>query len=238
MESKIVRMDQRAINMEARRQRILDSAERLIKRDSLSAFTMRALAQEVGLSVKTLYNLYGGGKEAIAAVLEDRAFSTLEAELTALPEDQDPIEQVLTIMTVAAEKCIKRKALIHPMWAGDKDRPLGSPSRPLEFMEFGAGLAEAALTRASDQGALEARFDPHILASQLTVGWFGTAILWARGALGDADFVIRVKHTGLCNLLPYAEQPLAETLRSEIVMLEKQMTPLPKYNEADQKASV
>ncbi len=207
-------------------------------RDSLSAFTMRALAQEVGLSVKTLYNLYGGGKEAIAAVLEDRAFSTLEEELTALPEDQDPIEQVLTIMTVAAEKCIARKALFHPMWAGDKDRPLGSPSRPLEFMEFGAGLAETALIRALEQGALAARFDPHILASQLTVGWFGTAILWARGALSDADFVTRVEHTGLCNLLAYADDDTARRFRDQISALETKMAPLPKETGADQKVSV
>lgn len=236
MGSSVIGMDQRAINMEARRQRILDSAERLIMRDSLSAFTMRALAEEVGLSVKTLYNLYGG-KEAIASVLEDRAFSSLEAELTALPEDQDPIEQVLTIMTVAAQKAIARKALIHPMWAKDKDRPLGSPSRPLEFMEFGAGLAERALIRALAQKALDARFDPHILASQLAVGWFGTAILWARGALGDEDFVIRVKHTGLCNLLPYADEKMSRAFREEIASLEKQMTPLPKEEGADHTAS-
>lgn len=236
MGSSVIGMDQRAINIEARRQRILDSAERLIMRDSLSAFTMRALAQEVELSVKTLYNLYGG-KEAIAAVLEDRAYSSLEAELTALPDDQDPIEQVLTIMTVAAEKCIERKAIILPIWASDQDIKDG-PMRILGFMEFGADLAEAALIRAIGQGALMARFDPGILASQLTVGWFGTTKLWAKGVLGDSDFVVRVKHTGKCNLLPYADQKLADRLRQEIMSLEEHMTPLPKASGADQKVSV
>ncbi len=237
MTETVTNMDQRAVNMEARRQRILDSAERLIMRESLSAFTMRALAEDVGLSVKTLYNLYGG-KEAIAAVLEDRAFSTIESELIAMPEDPDPVRQVLKIMRVAAEKGIKRKAIIHPIWRGDQDSPNVPVSRTLAFMEFGAGLAETALANALDQGALKARFDPHILASQLTVGWFGTAILWARGALGDSDFVIRVQHIGLCTLLPYADQELGEDFRTEIASLESQMAPLPKETGAKRTASV
>ncbi len=218
-------MDQRTINMEARRQRILDSAERLIVRDTLSGFTMRALAQEVGLSVKTLYNLYGG-KEAIAAILEDRAFSMIERSLTSLPDDVDPIEQVLTIMIVAAEECVKRKALILPMWNIEGDSPKGGPTRRSEFMDLGAGLAENALSKALDEGALRADFEPALLASQLTVVWFGTVLLWARSVLDDGQFMTRVKHVGVCNLLPFAEGNLFDELRAEIVLLEKQMKPL------------
>ena len=208
-------MDQRTLNMQDRRERIVDAAERLIMRDSLSAFTMRSLADEVGLSVKTLYNLCSD-KDAIAAEVEDRAFCTLEAELTALPQDPDPIAQVIKIMTEAAEKAIERKAILHPVIRGDQEMSVRQQPRPLGFMNLGMRLVEAELIRASDQALLSKTLKPALLSRQITVAWFGVALLWAKGAVADAEFVCRVQHIGYCNLLAHADGRVSDVLRRAI----------------------
>ncbi|MBW2390360.1 MAG: helix-turn-helix transcriptional regulator, partial [Deltaproteobacteria bacterium] len=61
----------REVNCEARRQRILETARRLITRGGMRALTMRRLAAGARLSVTTLYNLIGGREEIIKALIGD-----------------------------------------------------------------------------------------------------------------------------------------------------------------------
>ena len=217
-------MDQRAANMRVRRDRIIASAETLIMRESLSRFTMRDLAEEVGLSVKTLYNLCGD-KEAIAAEVEDRAYASLEAELQSLPEHVDPVAQVLAILAAGADKAIARKGILHPLLRGeDPEMPIRKP-RAFGLIQSGAVLAERALRLAVQKDLLMAELDPHVVANQLSINWFGTAMLWARNMLNDEAFRVRVRYSGLCNLLPYATAQYSAELRQEIIALQTQLPP-------------
>ena len=218
-------MDQRTLNMQDRRDRIVDAAERLIMRDSLSAFTMRGLADEVGLSVKTLYNLCSD-KEAIAAEVENRAFESLEAELRALPNDGDPIDQAINLMVAAADKAIHRKAIVLPLVRAKHDAQDAPKPRPIGFMVLGAQLAEKALVRATQSGMLSPDLHPKLVARQLTLSWFGTAMLWGKGVLTDAEFVIRVQHVGACTLLPHAEGAVAARLRQDVLAAESELLQL------------
>lgn len=215
-------MDQRTLNMQDRRDRIVDAAERLIMRDSLSAFTMRGLADEVGLSVKTLYNLCSD-KEAIAAEVEDRAFASLEAELRELPVDGDPIDQAIDLMVAAADKAIHRKAIVLPLIRAKHDADDQSKLRPIGFMGLGAQLAENALMRATKLGLLDSGLHPGLVARQLTLSWFGTAMLWGKGIVTDAEFVVRVRHVGACTLLPHAEGAVAARLRHDVFATESEL---------------
>ena len=61
----------REINVEARRRRILDAARSLIAKGGMAALSMRKLATEAGLSVTTLYNLYGVRDEILHALIDD-----------------------------------------------------------------------------------------------------------------------------------------------------------------------
>lgn len=215
-------MDQRTLNMQDRRERIVDAAERLIMRDSLSAFTMRGLADEVGLSVKTLYNLCSD-KEAIAAEVENRAFASLEAELLALPTDGDPIDQAIDLMVAAADKAIHRKAVVLPVVRAKHDGQDTQNPRPIGFMGLGAQLAENALLRAIELGLLSKDLPSKLVARQLTLSWFGTAMLWGKGVVSDAEFVVRVRHLGACTLLPHGEGEVAERLKADIRAAEKEL---------------
>ena len=61
----------RELNCEARRQRILAAARTLIARGGIPALSMRKLAQEAGVSVTTLYNLFGVRDDILSALVHD-----------------------------------------------------------------------------------------------------------------------------------------------------------------------
>ena len=56
----------------ARRQRVLDAAERLLHRDGYAATTVAAIAEESGVSPETVYKSFGG-KPGLVRALFDRA---------------------------------------------------------------------------------------------------------------------------------------------------------------------
>ena len=215
-------MDQRAANMQARRDKIIAAAETLIMRNSLGSFTMRDLAEEVGLSVKPLYNLCGD-KFAIAAEVEERAYTSLEDELLSLPEHVDPIEQAIAIMLAGANKAIARKAVLHHLWRGD--HPMSDQKKPRSkgLVKAGSVLVARALVRAIQQDILLAEMDPQTVANQLSINWFGTAMLWSRDVLSDDAFRVRVRYSGLIGLLPFAYESVAATLRAQLFALQSDL---------------
>ncbi len=209
-------MDERTANLQARRDRIISSAETLIIQDSLAAFKMRDLAEEGGLSVKTLYNLCGD-KFAIAAEVERRAYATLEAELLSLPVLDDPIEQVLAVMQAGAQKAIDRKGIIHPLWRGGDIAEKPKSRRALELVQLGSHLAKQALIQGVDQQVFIAEVAAPVVAHQLSVTWFGNAMLWARDIFSDEAFLNHVRYAGLCNLLPYIDAEAVADVRDSII---------------------
>ena len=213
----------REVNMEARRRRILDTARQLVERGGVGSLSMRALGKEVGLSVTTLYNLYGS-KEAILEALEDHILSEVEAVFAALPEEFDPIEQARMVMGFSAERSVAQKALTRSIWQGLWDED-GVSDRSLEFFARGAGMQEAALIKAQERGVLRPGFRPYILASQLFIGWKGAAQFWAQGIYGDDEFIARVVHFLVVSIMPFAEEPLRSDLEAEMRELETRLTP-------------
>ena len=61
----------REVNIESRRQRILEAARSLIAGGGMQSLSMRKLAAESGLAVATLYNLYGSRDEILFALIQD-----------------------------------------------------------------------------------------------------------------------------------------------------------------------
>ena len=92
----------REINVEARRRRILDAARSLIAKGGMAALSMRKLATEAGLSVTTLYNLYGVRDEILHALIDD-AVDRIEPVLDAeAPIVDEPVSYThLTLPTKA-----------------------------------------------------------------------------------------------------------------------------------------
>jgi AcrR family transcriptional regulator len=76
--------------------RIRHSALALFTRHSVAAVSMRAIADEVGMSAMAIYRYFPGGKDEILTSIRGRGFETLTARLgRAHARAQEPIEQIL-----------------------------------------------------------------------------------------------------------------------------------------------
>jgi AcrR family transcriptional regulator len=76
--------DTRVRNMDARRQRILDEACRLLAGGGTEALTLRGLAENSGVTVPTIYNLVGC-KDQVVTCLIAGALDRLDEALRGLP---------------------------------------------------------------------------------------------------------------------------------------------------------
>ena len=107
-------MGLRELNVAARRQRILDAARRLIATGGIAALSMRKLAREAGLSVTTLYNLFGVREEILQALVMD-AIDQMDLVLERDAPLDDPIERCRAVVTVSVRHMAKNEAIFRPM---------------------------------------------------------------------------------------------------------------------------
>lgn len=98
------RGDARAAADETARARILERVERELFRHGYSALTMDALAQELGMSKKTLYRHFPGKDAMVGAVIE-RFVASLRSEVDArLREERPFVQTVADILAVAVPR--------------------------------------------------------------------------------------------------------------------------------------
>jgi AcrR family transcriptional regulator len=87
---------------------ILDAAAHLIERDGVEAFTMRSLADRLGVAVTSIY-WHVGGKDA----LFDRLVERLLGELANLPADGSaPVERIASLARNQRRVLIDRQHLL------------------------------------------------------------------------------------------------------------------------------
>ena len=88
-------MARRAIdNREELDAAMIEAAEATIRRDGGAALTARGLAQQLGVSVGTVYNVHGSMDELIEKV-NTRTLMRLEAEISSIDAGGASVEQVL-----------------------------------------------------------------------------------------------------------------------------------------------
>ncbi len=87
---------------------LLHAAERTIEEDGIGTLSLRELARDADTTTRAVYSLFGS-KEALLGALGTRAFELLQAGLKALPETDDPRDDL-----VEAGLMFRRFALEHP----------------------------------------------------------------------------------------------------------------------------
>jgi AcrR family transcriptional regulator len=172
----------RGVNKLKRRQRILDTAAKLIAEDGIKACTMRRLARRARLDVTTLYNHYGSKAE----ILEElrRAGARKVAARIGAVADEEPLTRV--------------RAIVHAA-LGVRESPadLVRPSRRLRPGEgqVGAVVRDALvpeLRRAAADGLLNSAIDADLLAMAILERFHVWLQLWASGALDPDEVAARV----------------------------------------------
>lgn len=84
------------IHDEPLRQRLLEAAARRLSEQGPHALGLRAIAAEVDTSTTAVYSLFGG-KPGLLRELYIEAFSRLQRHLRAVPESDDPTEDLVRL---------------------------------------------------------------------------------------------------------------------------------------------
>src|SRR6476659_8079155 len=87
---------------------ILDTAARLIELDGVDAFTMRGLAEDLGVAVTSIYWNVGGRDK-----LFDRLVDRLLSQMATLPDDGDaPVDRIASLARSQRRALIGRQHLL------------------------------------------------------------------------------------------------------------------------------
>lgn len=135
---------------------ILDTAARMIERDGVDAFTMRGLADELGVAVTSIY-WHVGGRDKLFDSLVDRLLS----HMAHLPVDGDnPVDRIASLARSQRTALIERQHLL--AIAHDRDRT------PVLFLpiqqRLAAELAEIGVT-GTDAALVLRAVQVHVISS-------------------------------------------------------------------------
>lgn len=150
-----------------RRERIIESAKRLLAAGGIEALSTRKLAEEAELSVHTLYTLVGSKEQILAAVMEDNHNRVLAAILQITEEH--PIEKMFAIVEstyqIIAEDAAAQKPLMRVLMTLYYEGTLGPD--PWWLMAQEKGWMENAVAEAVRQKLLRNDFAPARVADLL-----------------------------------------------------------------------
>lgn len=108
--------DKRQKQAEETRAAIVAGARRLFARGGYKATTLDAIAQEAGVSVQTVYSVFGSKRAVLLAISDDMDrrvdFGRLQAELAASP---DPIEQLRLMATAQVDFFAHNADVLEPL---------------------------------------------------------------------------------------------------------------------------
>lgn len=178
---------------------ILDAAERLIRRGAGTQFSMRALADEAGVSPATPFNLLGS-KAQILQALFARSFDMPEGQhpdqLAGAGADVDAIDIIFAICDVILHRYADDAAYHRTLLVG-----VGTSFQPLLAAIAGWHVW---LQFAVGRGAL--RRDVHVqsLAETLEFSFAGTIAFWITKDISSERLLPQVEYAVAATLLGFA----------------------------------
>lgn len=202
---------------EARRERILDAARRLIRATGGTQFSMQRLADEAGVSLVTPYNLFGSKSGVLYALLNE----SLERVDQATESTPPSVDGVLELAGIAAD-----------VYARDPTfyRPLMQFLVGVRAVDYRPRLFEQSLARwkrtvdaAVQNGLLRASVDEGLLARQLMITFIGSVELWIHEELDDAAFRAQSLYGSTLLVLANAPEGARAGLVERLRKIERQL---------------
>jgi AcrR family transcriptional regulator len=164
------------------RRRVVAVARELVAADGVDALSMRALAEAAGVSVTTLYNLFGT-KEAIVRALAVDVLETFDAWVGDVDEG-DSLERVRAQLSGLIDLVLERapRSLVRAVL---DDEHL--------VAELNAGwrsgdVIEASIAAAVAAGALDGTLSPAALAEHVRAAYVRLQRMWAAGVIDGLAF--------------------------------------------------
>lgn len=204
----------RELGKAERTRRILAAARRLITAEGVEGLTMRRLAREAHVSVRTLYNL-SLDKDAVLDALIDRYLDEVDEALAAI-DSADPLDRAEAVVTYSLDILFSDAAFyrhfhgfILPLQSGAQLRLAFRAQRILET------AIEAGVT----SGALNGDCPPELLSRQVLLAHVETIRLWAHEVISpDVARAQAVSSLHVC-LLAVAEPETREALLQQAAPL-------------------
>jgi len=203
-----------------RRERILDAAEAMIRRDGKVAFSMRELAKSADVSFVTPFNLLGSKAGVLVALLQ----RSMKSRFAALAEmrDQDPIERIFLLgdgsVRVYAEDGAFYRPLIRALVIAPEEA--GSESC---LLEGATALWRQALTDGAVERLLRPGVNVDLVARQLHVQFRGGLMLWATGETDGHGWLLQFRYGMALALLAAVKGSLRARLRDRLMEVEGEL---------------
>lgn len=200
----------RKIPKEQRKKKILDGVEELILQKSSTDFTMYQLAEFVGISPTTFYNLFGSKGAVLYSLLNRGLDQIISGREESTPSD-NPVSNAIYSMTFAARVFVEKPQLYRPLYKfqlGERD--MGA--RPF-YLDRGLTYWKRSLEGLVEKGYLQddpkdGSFSRDDVALALLTHSSGVIDLWVQEDIDDDEFVARMTHDAA--LIIYAVVPPAE----------------------------
>jgi AcrR family transcriptional regulator len=201
-------------------QRALAAAREILAAEGAEGLQMRALAERAELSVRTLYNHFGGKADVVTALVS-QCLDELAAELEALAIEGDGLARSRAIITVSVARFHADRELMRPLLAASISGAAAEGGALLT--EQARSLQEHALETAMRSRQLARTLPARHLAHQVLSAYNQAAFSWACRDLGHRAFETQALHAWACLLLGFARGATRTVLLEDLEMLEPGM---------------
>ena len=159
--------DTRTLNMEKRRERILEQARKMLAEGGFDALNLRCLAEVSGITVPTIYNLIGNKAEVLKALVMG-TFADFEASLAdklPCPTEQLPALMMCTFAELIAhdEAYYRAAALASERLETESDEHGDYGFKRAPLRKFAGKLCRDA----REEGRLRGEIDSELLVEQM-----------------------------------------------------------------------
>lgn len=196
---------------EAKQERVLDAATRLLRASGTADFSMRDLADEAGVSFATPFN-YFGSKMAIMHALSTKLIDTMCARFDAAPTAADATTRVLAAFNIAVAALLEEPAVTRPV-IGSLGSPTTEPGCVADRSRALWATALGDLVGIRTELSAIARYS---LPDHLALGFRGCISFWVAGEIKDENLAARACAIAAALLLGFVQPEFADRL-TEIV---------------------
>ena len=183
---------------------------------------MRKLAEEAGLSVNTLYNLWGTREEILRALTLD-AREQMRAALPIDPSPEDPIEHCRTLVRASVREICRQHRLFRPMILAWLEGEIAGHPSPVEPTEHAIGVLAEIIHNARERDVLECPMKAEHVAWQIQHGAQFAQVQWALGRIDDTHFEARVLYGVNLAFLGIAHEDRRPEIRTRLKGLERKL---------------
>lgn len=202
-----------------RRNRIIQSAEELIRTTGSTDFSMNQLASHAGLSTPTTYNLIGS-KATVLYLLLNQYQDRVDVEGLVGQSSRNPFLNVLRAADAAVDVYITDSIFIRPLMqfliglADEVNRPA--------FMQRGFQYWWRSLKGLERKNLLEDS-DVDLMARDFVIFFTGLIDFWVNGELTDDEFRFSARHGTLLRLIAVGSKEHTPRLMAELRKVAKKV---------------